>query len=380
MVSAFQVLAAALCWTVFAFRVRDLRRRPWVWEVRAVALAIGALALAVTVQLDAVYLTLDRYTVPGMGTVLGDCLALLATVVAQTVPLNRTSPDTRPIRIRLALVVGAIALMIVLFVTTPSSFQEMAATRHSAQQVPMVSAFSYVYVIAIAAAMAGAMHSSWRYSRVAEKYSQRWGFALLTAGSAMGFVYAVTKFAYMVGYETNVRIPGPYGQVGEVTAGLAAVLGLIGATMPAWGPKAGLESLGQRLNQAITYHRLTSLWQALCSAEPGVVLGRVSLDLALYRRIIEIWDARLRLRDHFDPAVRDHDWPDDATREAAMLAIAIRAHHHGITFPATPTDDPPDDVGRLVRVAHAFRRSSLVAAAVRDAERRWATTRSNANQ
>lgn len=141
-----------------------------------------------------------------------------------------------------------------------------------------------------------------------------------------------------------------------------------------WG-QGGLESLGHRVDQARSYRRLAPLWGALCAAEPGVVLGRLSrfaLDILLYRRIIEIWDARLRLRDHFDPDTRDAAWPDDATREAALLAVAIDAKQHGVTFPPGPVDEPPPDVAELVRVARAFHSSVTVRSAVEEAGRQWA--------
>lgn len=144
------------------------------------------------------------------------------------------------------------------------------------------------------------------------------------------------------------------------------------------------------------YRVLAPLWAALHRAYPEIVLMRTpgplpprNARLALYRRVIEIHDARLLLRRHIDEecaervrrAVQDGTTPParvDSTVEAAILATALvrartgpptesRAGWTGTAVGAVPAE-LDSEAEWLGRVSRAFVRSAEVADIRRGAE------------
>jgi hypothetical protein len=82
----------------------------------------------------------------------------------------------------------------------------------------------------------------------------------------------------------------------------AVVCLLAGSTLPLWGPRVGVPTFMRQLRMLVAYWRLRSLWHALVAEAPTVILpvpvrwrstlfAPESLDLLLYRRVIEILDA-----------------------------------------------------------------------------------------
>lgn len=168
-------------------------------------------------------------------------------------------------------------------------------------------------------------------------------------------------------------------------------VGLVGATVSAWGPPLGLDRLGRWFSDYRSLQRLYPLWFALYRANPGIALHPPASRLAdlrntrrvhfrLYRRVVEIRDGWLLLRPHMDARATTYarrlaasaGLPDADARavvDAAALAVALRApslhrrepsHARGeaITEPA----DLQGEVETLERVARCYRRSPIVRA------------------
>ena len=153
-----------------------------------------------------------------------------------------------------------------------------------------------------------------------------------------------------------------------------------GATFPVWGPRIGIEAVVRWCRLARSYHALRPLWSALRQAAPSVAFDPTgtrirpgNLALARYRRVIEIWDARLRLRPYLDPAWHRHALELgqaaglsgrslQAAAEAGLLMAAMDASDRGepgtVSDPAAPAFDGPDEVW-LVAVSRAFAKSSV---------------------
>lgn len=104
----------------------------------------------------------------------------------------------------------------------------------------------------------------------------------------------------------------------------------------------------------------------------------------LYRRVIEIYDGRMALRPYLDKAVADRArlLADDAglvgtgrdvVVEAARLAAGIDAMKRGTSAVEEDSSVPPspggtslsDEAAWLIQVAHAYRRSPVVHATLR---------------
>jgi hypothetical protein len=144
---------------------------------------------------------------------------------------------------------------------------------------------------------------------------------------------------------------------------VAILLFMVGSTLPAWGPRAGLDTLADWSALSVTYYRLYPLWDALSKAFPDIALDtprswlgrRIPLrnaSLAVYRRVIEILDARLRLRPFLDKQVADSARSRteeagipakraDAIVEATLLKEALATHRQGIAaVTPAPTPEP----------------------------------------
>jgi hypothetical protein len=168
----------------------------------------------------------------------------------------------------------------------------------------------------------------------------------------------------------------------------SVLLMVVGFTMPRWGPRVGLPRLLRWARRYRAHRRLYPLWRDLCKVFPDVALVHPTtwwrdavavqdLGFALHRRVIELRDARLRLRPHLDPEVvktatvlgRQASLAGEelhAVVVAASLAAAMDAKVHGrpplgersASAESGGTDLPADlerESAWWVKVATAFR-------------------------
>jgi hypothetical protein len=379
-------------WTVIATiglgslaaKLWDLRRNPGNQALRWLCTSIAAMTLSYTGQNDHIRRWVDAHTTPGFDWVVANCFALVAALAVQAVYMHTTDPDVAPrkVRTRAWATAAVVVLVVVLFVITESNYVEFTAKLSTPQEVPAVGPHSYLYTMYLGVVVVGVMTSASAYSRVARRFCLRLGLRLMVAGTVLCAVYCVVKLAMMAGYQFGLLPPGsPFDAGPGVFYRVAMPLVLIGAVLPAWGPVLGIERLAQWCADVLALRRLNPLWAALTRAVPEVVLDapgrRRGPDVVLYRRAIEIWDARLRLRPFLDEAVAEsaRTWAREAglpadrvepTAEAAVLAVALaaRAARVEVSGSVPPVLPPDADLGWLVRVAREFVRSPLVARAV----------------
>jgi hypothetical protein len=219
---------------------------------------------------------------------------------------------------------------------------------------------------------------SLRYAGMSTQPLMRRGLVLVAVGTALGVAYflywGVRLLLLRAGHLIPERLDLALRQLLVASNGLI----LLGVALPGWA-----EQLASR--QA--YWRLYPLWRDVARAVPSVVLdqpgttltARLALrhnTLRLYRRVIEIRDGRLALRDRLDGAVaaRARDAAAaaglrgvdlDAAAEAAMLAAAL----HDAAGRQRVSEQASGDLGGssgsevqwLVRVARAYRRPLVVA-------------------
>jgi hypothetical protein len=200
----------------------------------------------------------------------------------------------------------------------------------------------------------------------------RLGLRAIAAGAAIISLYAVTKTCLIVVHGLGVPIAferiEPVAHVIQAAAILLAVAGsLVPATRRARAVVAAYRSL----------LKLRPLWRAMKDAFPEVILfsprravielaGVDDVNLRLYRRVIEIRDGMLALRDYRPPDVPGD--ADPAVTEARGIAMALARR----AASAEPNDRPEawapvgpdmaDEVAWLTRVSAAFR--DLTAAGV----------------
>ncbi|MFD8707347.1 MAB_1171c family putative transporter [Kitasatospora sp. NPDC059648] len=166
------------------------------------------------------------------------------------------------------------------------------------------------------------------------------GLRLLAGGLVAGLLWNAWSMDDVLRAAATGSQDGPEDTLCAVLGGLCAALIAAGLGSTLWPAAAGAVRGWVRAHRR--YRALAPLWRDLHTVLPEIALGparRLPLpprdpQFALYRRIIEIHDARLILRQHADP--RTARWLDHATRrfpppsahaaataEAAALAAAL---------------------------------------------------------
>lgn len=163
---------------------------------------------------------------------------------------------------------------------------------------------------------------------------------LITWSTAAGLLWSAWGVDDVLGAARTGFQTGGEDTASTLLGGVCVSLILAGACRAGWG--RGWAALTGWIAAYRRYRALEPLWAAMHSSFPEVVLLPVvrplpplDIRLALYRRVIEIHDARLLLDRHLDAdgaeRVREafrHDGSRpvqaDATLEAAMLATALR--------------------------------------------------------
>ncbi|WP_233361626.1 MAB_1171c family putative transporter [Streptomyces sp. GMR22] len=209
----------------------------------------------------------------------------------------------------------------------------------------------------------------WTYGRRDAPPLLRYGLRLFGAGMLLASTLWILKFVYLY-----TETPGVITLYSPVT-GLEALCIAMGVVLPF------LPHLltGWRLRRK--FHDLEPLWRELTTSTPDVVLGpaerrhirKVPRQLRLYRRVIEIRDAMIVLRNYVSLSdldlarrhVSDHDVPEhlaEAHVTACWLTAALHSRNSGRLPQAQTTNlagpganEFSDEITHLFRIATAFR-------------------------
>lgn len=220
----------------------------------------------------------------------------------------------------------------------------------------------------------------WRVSRASPTNLLRVGLWLMCAGAAINALFAVYKSAYILANAAGVRMPTEL--VAAISDRMLPVSGLLivsGVVLPTWTV----------VRELIAIHRsmraLAPLWHTMRTTFPQVILYvserlpsadglLATARLRLYRRLIEIRDGMLELRQYAPPAT-----PGEALeylaaqgihgRQAAVLAeacwieVALRRKKAGTRpcqgcWPSTPGGaDEHEEAKWLAEISTAHRLS-----------------------
>lgn len=403
MVNVLFLSVGALALIAGVARAVALRRRDTP-ALRALCLILFALGLAFVLLSDTAQ-ALESRLYPNLGRLLANAATLVAAFGALALLLHVNHPPdvARPrVRIRLAVALAAITALAVLFFISRTPAPTGTFSSLYGQQ-PSLAAYALVYATFLGFAVGELGWLSWRYSRFIRRRYLRAGLQTITVGCVLALGYVVDKIVSVaqevigpseLGAPAGL-CPSPVSSVGcamSVALPAAAVI-VAGVTMPMWGP--WLELPGRWLVQWRYYRRLRPLWAALhdvlpeiALASPSAVTGSYSrhdVGIRLYRRVIEIRDGALLLRDYHDPtlstaaesAARHAGLSGErlrATVEATELAAAIEAKRRNRRASSTASPPPaalePDvrsEARWLAQVAAAFRRSPIVAEQARRA-------------
>ncbi|MEU0562078.1 MAB_1171c family putative transporter [Dactylosporangium sp. NPDC006015] len=188
---------------------------------------------------------------------------------------------------------------------------------------PLVTAYATLTQLGLTVGLICALVLFRPAGRGAAPWRLRIGMWLLSAGAVVGLLFMANRVIYQISHAAGSRaLDHPAAQ--SVSRMLLAMMLLFfgtGAALPAMG------GLRRWTSRYVALQRLRPLWRDLATAAPGVVLGDPpgrlgelvalrSVELRLYRRIIEIRDAQWLLTG------RAGDTDADAT---ALRAAVLRS-------------------------------------------------------
>jgi Family of unknown function (DUF6545) len=258
-----------------------------------------------------------------------------------------------------ALLAAAGCGMTVLFLIVPRS---PARGDFVAEQVgtPAVTGYGGLTQLGLTIGLISALVLFRPPARGAAPGALRAGLHLLRAGAVVGLLFMANRLAYLLSNVAgSTALDGPVAET--VSRGLLAVALLLLAT---GGALPALGGTRRRLAHHRALRRLRPLWRDLCAAVPEVVLaappGRFreffalrTVDLRLYRRIIEIRDAqRLLLGDRGAAGAR----PGVAGSPALRAAIeSDPGSRPPAAIPPAGGTDIEEEIRALLAVARRYR-------------------------
>jgi hypothetical protein len=215
----------------------------------------------------------------------------------------------------------------------------------------------------------------WSQGRRGTPRLLRYGLRLFGTGILLASLLWVLKLTYL--HTRSAALTPLFSPV----TGFEALFMATGAALPV------LTRLQSRRRHRKAYRDLAPLWRDLTAAAPDVVLGPGSrprsvlapLQLRLYRRVIEIRDAMIALRNYVTPAaldlarrhVTDHATSDhsaDTYLTACWLTAALHARQGGrppqpqaANLAGPGAQDLADEIDHLLGVAATYQSPSVQA-------------------
>jgi hypothetical protein len=384
-----------LAWLAVAYRLPVLWRPVEQLGLRAPWGAHLALALALTFLWGPVYVLTDSVAgVPNLSRLLAHSLVLVGCWCVQVYFVHLALPPKtahrRTLHGGLALLVALVLMGVFFRVADIHEEDAVDFTGHFAGR-PFVLEYRLVFLAYLGCSMLILITLARRYAPIVrDRASLFLGLQLLGLAGWFALGYVVLESSSALSERLGLPYPLPRPDLAkQVVMAISLALLLIGATLPAWGPRTRLASLWTWLERYRACRHLYPLWRDLCSQFPELALVEPDsaiadalafhdVNLRLVRRAMEIRDAELALR-AFLPwgtvaavraACNDAGLGADETRatvEAASLAAALRQRSRGAVAPTAdiatePTggSDLDEEVMYLSRVATAYATSPIV--------------------
>ncbi len=270
-------------------------------------------------------------------------LAMLTHTVAQP---DRVRPRLRR---QIAILILTVIAMISLFALSDTHTTIDVAGAFVLD--PFLVGYKLLYVMAMCWAMITFIWLIRRYLSQDEDERLRTVLRFTYGAVAVGLVWGTWKLANLVTSRVGQRLPFDQGAVSELLAALLVILIGVGCTLPAW--PAWRRTHTDRLRARRAFNNLAPLWRTLTTAVPKVTLDDTrphrTIECALYRRVIEIRDAQVALRDVLHPHITDwarcaaqrHGVPAGPDTEAVIEAVELAAALHVREQRTASTDGNP---------------------------------------
>ncbi len=349
MTNALELAALIASWALVISRAPLIRRGP---RKRALWLVFATLATGITFGRDDVNAFAERVTgVIDIGAVVKDLFGLAtgAAIAAFAAELTVGGDAARRIRRRWNAVAAAAAVALTIAFTLvprhPHTNDFLAAYAGD----PAAGAYWIVFETYLGTAMVWIGVLLWRYARRTPRSPALIGLWIFGVGVALGLAYAAQRIvsivAGLVAGPAHASRADP--TLSKTLLALCLLCVAIGSSFPA---AAGVWRAVRRYREL---RRLYPLWRRLAQACPHITLEpphgplrdalRLSrLDWRLRRRVIEIDDGLLAMRDYVDAAThqlsREHasaanltGTAHSAAATACWLAVALVAKRSGGT-------------------------------------------------
>ena len=351
-----------------------LARLPTLWrdaQQRALWATLAALALAKTVATPGVNKPLGELIpeAPILPHLLGVATAFfLLRFISLVTEYDRAHPQARRYQLLLA---AAVLITLMLLAALSDGIKTTATELTGTDTAPVTAAYWITLNGYLGTVLAVATALFWRIGRSAPAGLLRNGLRAIATGTLLVALYAVLKTGAIVVHSFGVPMSlRAFEPAANALRAVGTIIALVGAAVPASG----------KLRSVIQAYRslwaLRPLWRVMRKAFPDVILfppRRALLELAgvdevqlrLYRRVIEIRDGMLTLRDYLPAGTlaeaRRHGGAHPALIEACGITLALERHRSG----AAPTDNGDrwadigaeitDEVAWLSAVSAAFR-------------------------
>ena len=399
MVDALVAALAILLWLVTLVNVIAQRRTRAVTRAWLIGI-FGLLAIASSLCVTAVTAWAAQTSgVPSMADAIERTTVMGAGFCGQSLVRRIRTPDHGQFSWRTgrsrALTIALMALWAA-FIVGNAQGSELFGSFARPEFWPTV--YMAVFLVYMAYVLGDVMIGCWHYAGSAGG-ALGTGLRLMAAGCACALTYAAIKVAALGLVDVGPGMPAFWeSTIGRIVVVLAGALVSVGASLPAMVRRW---QVARRWWRNYTAHdQLYPLWSALIAVTPGLALEppgsrtrdrlRVrDMDMRLYRRVIEIRDGRLELRDLFALSVVTasralargsgvHGRAADAFVEAKVLESALLAAATGqeVDTPwvgARPEgQSTADEVEWLLEVARHFSPRRQNGASIRSEERKVA--------
>lgn len=242
-------------------------------------------------------------------------------------------------RYQVLLAASVLATLIILMVATPGGIRTRGTELMSAPTGPTAVGYWVVLNGYLGTVLVIATALFWRISRSAPDRLLRNSLRAMAGGTLLVATYAVLKTGLVVAHGFDVTMSvDRIEPVANALRTVGTIICLVGAVVPAGG------RLRSIIRAYLALWELRPLWNVMRRAFPDVILfprRRALLELAgvdevqlrLYRRVIEIRDGMLTLRDYLPAGAlaeaRAYVGDNPPLIEACGIALALRRLQSG---------------------------------------------------
>lgn len=391
-------VCGAVCWVAFAYKLLPLlgaHRQPSrrqdpalfgmlaAFAVKGASFVLATPAIAAAVDRELGVANLAALGIHVLGGV-GFSAAVLATLTFWAHPPHRARPTVR----RIVTIAGATALLLVALWAAAGVRTRSAHYLAENSEHVLVGVYLLCYVGVLLLGLVAIARLCWRQSAQADRRWTRRGLRVTGSGAVIYMGSFVNRLSAVVTAPFGID-PLQWELVVPVCTGTGILLVVAGLTMPSWGPR--VSALRGWMASYRAYAQLRPLWAALYRAMPEIALHAPSASMRaphyrLYRRVIEICDARLRLRAYMDSGVAAEAKRDGHRR--GLVGQELEAHVEACQFkcalrrkiadapvndrpgcedpqPAPGGDDMSGELAWWRRVARAYARAPVITSASR---------------